>query len=169
MFDQGYHSSGENMELTPEELQRLNEEELEHYERKVAMTPAEKRALRKWVAKGHSVAENPGSRYVCESPDHDFLDVYRMDREIQAGLRGRTRAEKIAYLKEYVGYREEAPQEKQQRQDAANTPDPIKEYIRRLEREVFYLWLFLSRENMEAEAREYVEENRDESIPFEFG
>lgn len=172
MLDQEYFSYEENMEFTPEEIQRFNEEELEEYESKVAMTPAEKRALRKWVSGGHSVAENPGSRYICTYgmyPPPDFLDVYRMDREIRAELKGKSRAERIAYLKEYVGYQDETPEEKKQREDAANTPDSVKEYIHKLEREVFYLWLFLSRENMEAEAREYVAENRDEPIPFEFG
>jgi len=172
MTDQEYFSYTDGLGFTPEEIQRLKEEELEDYERKVAMTPAEKRALRKWVSEGHSVAENPGSRYICTYgmyPPPDYLDVYRMDREIRSGLRGKTRAEKTAYLKEYAGYGEETPQEKQEREDAANTPDSVKEYIHKLEREVFYLWLFLSRENMEADAREYVEENRDEPIPFEFG
>lgn len=172
MHDQDYSSYEGNIKFTSDEIQKLNEEELEDYERKVSMTPAEKRALRKWVSEGHSVAENPGSRYLCTYgmyPTPDFLDIYRMDREIQAGLRGKTKAERDAYLKEYTGYEEEGTHEKQQRLDAADTPDSVREYIHKLEREVFYLWLFLSRENMEGEAREYLNENRDEPIPFEFG
>ena len=67
------------------------------------MTPAEKRALRKWVASGHSAAESPGSKYICDI-GMDFLDVYRADHEIAAAIRGMTRAEKTAYIKEYTGY-----------------------------------------------------------------
>ena len=43
------------------------------------MTPYEKRLLRNWVASGHSVHENAGSKYIClagGSPPFDFLDVY---------------------------------------------------------------------------------------------
>jgi hypothetical protein len=34
----------------------------------------------------------------------DFLDVYRADHEIAAAIRGITRVEKTAYIKEYTGY-----------------------------------------------------------------
>ena len=88
---------------TEEELRDIRARELDDYESRVPMTPAEKRALRKWVASGHSAAESPGSKYICDI-GMDFLDVYRADHEIAAAIRGMTRAEKTAYIKEYTGY-----------------------------------------------------------------
>lgn len=157
--------------LKPDELQKLNEEELADYERKVPMSPAEKRALRKWVSEGHSVMEHPESRYICTYgmyPPPDFLAIYRMDKEIKADLRGKSKAERLAYLKEFVGYEDETPEEKQWRQDAANTPEPVKEYIRQLERKEYYLLAFLQQEGLFFEAEKYLEENMDEPSPFEF-
>ena len=64
----------------------LNKKKLEEYEAKYPMTSAETRALRKWVALGYSVYEHPGSRHIClygADPPRNFLDVYRMDREIK--------------------------------------------------------------------------------------
>jgi hypothetical protein len=81
--------------------------ELEHYEQTVPMTPAEKRALRKWVAAGNSVSEDPGSRYVCSDgcyPPMDFLAVYRLDKELDKALKGKSKTEKEHYLKDYLGY-----------------------------------------------------------------
>lgn len=66
------------------------EKELEEYEAKYPMPPAEKRVLRKWVAVRHSVYEHPGSRCICmygAYPPRYFLDVYRMDRKDKAGLK----------------------------------------------------------------------------------
>lgn len=51
---------------TEEELRDIRARELDDYESRVPMTPAEKRALRKWVASGHSAAESPGSKYICD-------------------------------------------------------------------------------------------------------
>ena len=80
--------------------------ELEQYEANVPMTAYEKRLLRRWGALGHSPKENAGSKYLCltGSEGYDFLDVYRMDREIQKAMRGMDSAEQAAYLKEYTGW-----------------------------------------------------------------
>ena len=70
------------------------------------MTPYERRLLRKWVISGHSPRENPGSRYIClsGSEPYDFLDVYRMDREIRRDTKGMSAEQKEAYLKAYTGW-----------------------------------------------------------------
>ena len=94
-------------ELTPDEIRYLQQSELAEYEEKNSMTPGEKRALRRWVAAGHSVYDHPDSRFVClygVFPPPDFLDVYRMDKELSAALRGKSKAEKTAYLMNYLGY-----------------------------------------------------------------
>ena len=95
--------------FTPDDIAYLNAMELERYEREVPMTSYEKRLLRKWVMSGHSPRENPGSQYICMtgSEPYDFLDVYRMDREIRRAMKGMNQPEKEAYLKEYMGWTDE--------------------------------------------------------------
>ena len=101
--DDALYADPEHYRFSEKEIRSLNVRALEEYELRVPMTPAEKRALRKWVASGHSVGESPGSKYICDI-GMDFLDVYRADHEIAAAIRGKTKAEKIAYIKEYTGY-----------------------------------------------------------------
>lgn len=114
--DNAFYSEPEHYQLSEEDIQALNVSALEDYELRVPMTPAEKRALRKWVASGHSVGESPGSKYICDL-GMDFLDVYRADHEIAAAIRGKTKAEKIAYIKEYTGFVDPTPEERE-RMDA---------------------------------------------------
>lgn len=173
MNEQSYSScvDGREYTFTPEEIRELNQQELAEYEAKTKMTPAEKRALRKWVASGHSVNEHPGSRYVCLAgvyPPPDFLSVYRMDRELRQALKGKTKKEKEAYLKDYFGYVEETDEEKEWRRAQELTPDVVRKYIHERERECYYLWEFLYQRDLASEAREYVDSHKDAEIPFEW-
>ena len=97
------------------------------------------------------------------------LSVYRKDKEIRCALKEKTEAEQEAYLKEYVGYEEDSAAEKEEYIAKEQTPASIKNYIRKLERELFYIGLFLSQEGLYEEAHAYVEDHKDEPIPFEFG
>lgn len=100
-----FEADPEGYIFTPEDIAYYNAMELDRYEKEVPMNPYEKRLLRKWVMSGHSPLENPGSRYIClsGSEPYDFLDVYRMDRDIRRAMQGMTGAEREAYLKEYTG------------------------------------------------------------------
>lgn len=154
-----FYADPESYEFTDEDERFLNALELERYEQKVPMTPAEKRALRKWVAAGNSVSENPGSRYICSQgcePPMDFLAVYRFDRELDTILKGKSKLEKDHYLKEYFGY--ESPEEKLQKTE---------EQFRKLQRESYYLWMFISAHGLWEEAREFLEDNMDEPMLLE--
>lgn len=95
--------------FTDDDIAYLNARELERYEDTVPMSTYEKRLLRQWVLSGHSPRENAGSRYICltGSETYDFLDVYRMDREIRKDTMGMNKAEEEAYLKEYMGWSDE--------------------------------------------------------------
>ena len=153
-----------------EEPQERNHQELAEYEQRFPMTPAEKRALRKWVASGHSPYEHPGSRYLClegTCPPPDFLDVYRMDREIKHELAGKSKAEKAAYLKAYTGRDEETDNDGI---DRSASPAAL-DHIHEMERERFHIWEFLYK-NMDPcgleELRRYVDEHKDDPIPFEW-
>lgn len=95
--------------FTPDDIAYYNAMELERYEQEVPMSSYERRLLRKWVIAGHNPRENPGSKYLClsASAPYDFLDVYRMDREIRRAMKGMNEAEQEACLKEYMGWRDE--------------------------------------------------------------
>lgn len=113
-FDyEAFSADPEAYVFTPDDIAYLNAMELERYEREVAMSPYEKRLLRSWVVSGHSPRENAGSKYICltGSEPYDFLDVYRMDREIRRDMKGMGKAEQEAYLKEYTGWRDDAADE----------------------------------------------------------
>ena len=62
--------------LTEEEIQLLNKRALEEYEAKYPMIPTEKRALRKWVALGHSVYDIPDhALYACPELIHPGISL----------------------------------------------------------------------------------------------
>ena len=149
------------MKIKNRKQERL-EQELRVYEQNISMTGKERKALREWVGSGHSVYENPGSRYLCDfgSQRLEFLDVYRQDREIEKELGGKTQKEKESWLKAYMGYDEPT-------QEVSPTPAQLKEHIRKLERELCHVWDYLGQEGLWTEAREYVDGHADEAIPFE--
>lgn len=82
------------------------DESLTHYEVEHHMNPGEKRALHYWLACGHSAADTPPSRYLkaCGIPDGwDFLDVYRLEKELDADTAGMDSLQKEYYLRKYFG------------------------------------------------------------------
>ena len=157
--EDAFYADPENYQFSEDEIRSLNARALEDYELRVPMTPAEKRALRKWVASGHSVSESPGSKYICDL-GMDFLDVYRADHEIAAAIRGKTKAEKIAYIKEYTGYVDPTPEELERMDAIRNTPVYVQKKYETLSRKLFLLWEFLATEGLCQEAREYLEDHK---------
>ena len=109
--EEAFQANPEAYIFTKDDIAYLNAMELERYEQTIPMSSYEKGLLRKWVASGHSPRENAGSKYIClsGSEPYDFLDVYRMDREIRRNIRGLKRKEQESYLKEYIGWKEEDP------------------------------------------------------------
>ncbi len=106
-FDyQEFEKDPEGYNFTEADYAYSNAMELKRYEEEVPMTYYEKTLLRKWVMSGHNPRENPGSKYLCMtgSEPMDFLDVYRMDREIQKDMKGMNKAQRIEYLKELMGW-----------------------------------------------------------------
>lgn len=100
--------------FTQDDIAYLNAMELERYEQEVPMSSYERRLLRKWVASGHSPHENAGSKYICltGSESYDFLDIYRIDKEIRQSIKGMNKSEQEAYLKEYTGWTDDPIEEK---------------------------------------------------------
>ena len=143
--------------------QKYLEEQLAEYEQETKMSKKERRTLRDWVASGHSVYESPGSRYHCDGglPEQDFLDVYREDAEIDKILKGKTNREKAKWVQKHFGCNT------QLREKNEATREQMKGHIRKLERELYYLWEYIGQEGLWSEAKTYVEDNADEPIPFE--
>ena len=174
-FDrEAFRADPEHYKFSADDTAYFHAMELEEYEMKTPMTPYEKRALRRWVISGHSVMDTPPSKYGCvypSEPEPDFLEVYRTDRELDAATKGMSRDQKIAYLKEYIGYEDETDEERQAREEKEqlhrNTPQKSQEKIRMLQRKLHYLWMYLIEEGLWEEAEEYIKEHMDEPTPFE--
>jgi hypothetical protein len=169
-----FEADPENYIFTPEDNAYMNAMELEKYELETPMTPYEKRALRRWVASGHSVLDTPPSKYGCVYPSHpapDFLDVYRTDKELDKATRGMSDEERDAYLKEYIGYVDETEEERKAREYHERlhrqTPKEAQEKIKMLQRKLFYIWMFLGQEGIWEEAEEFIKEHMSEPVPFE--
>lgn len=144
-------------------------DEYQDYIAKKPMTPYERRLVRKWVKEGNSVYGCTQSRYYGESSyPMEFLEVYRSDRAIDKELQGKAPQEREAYLKDLLGFQEEPAEEKELREAKAATPEPVNAHIRKLERELFHIWAFITGEGLYSEAMEYVNEHKDEETPFEW-
>ena len=101
-----FEKNPEGYTFTKDDIAYMNAIDLERYEAENEMSAYEKKLVRNWVLDGHSPYENPGSKYLCMtgSEPYDFLTVYRMDGEIQHEMKGMNKAERMAYLKEYMGW-----------------------------------------------------------------
>ena len=171
---EAFEADPERYVFTKDDIAYSNAMELEKYEQETPMTPYEKRALRRWVASGHSVMETPPSRYACIHccyPPPSFLDVYREDKHLDAAARGMTKSEKASYLKEYVGFPEESAEERAQREANQHlheqTPEAAREVIRTLQRKIFYLSTFLAEQGLSSEAEDYLSDHMDTPALFE--
>lgn len=130
--------------------------EFTDYVSRTPMSSREERALRKWVSSGHSVYENPGSRYYPHPYiPWDFLSVYREDRAIAKHLRGK--------LPKYVKfYKENVLGLSPDGWDEREPPDDIES----LSAENMLLWHYLSMRGLEEEGQDYVSANMDTYLPF---
>ena len=87
------------------ELQEYIWNEYKQYIKDTPMTRYERRLLRKWVSEGHSVYQDPGSKFLCDPyPPRSFLEAYREDKRIAEDLRSLPDELRIEYLKDYMGY-----------------------------------------------------------------
>lgn len=134
------------------------------------LTKYERQLLRKRIRDGHSVYEIVESRYLPGPayPPMDFIDAYRFDRGISDDIKGMSEDEREAYLKDLFGYTEPSPEEIAMDEAKRNTPKLIENRVRQLERELFSLWDFIQDHGYYNDAKKYVEEHRDEEIPFEW-
>ena len=145
-------------------------EEFRDYTAQNSMSRYERRLLREWVRCGHSVYDTVESRYLPGPayPPMDFLDAYRLDRELSKAMKGMNRSERTAFFKDYTGYEDPTREEVSMEEARGNTPELIRDRIRHLEREKFHLWEFIWQEGLGDEAREFMEEHADDQVHFEW-
>ena len=95
--------------MKPETPEALFWQEFREYTKQNSMSRYERRLLREWVHAGHSVYEAAESKYLPGPayPPMDFLDAYRLDRELSEAMKGMNKAERAAYLKAYTGYEDQ--------------------------------------------------------------
>ena len=90
--------------IKEQEYQAMLDEELKEYLKETKMTAKECKALREWVAAGHSVHEN-NAMAVCEGGyPIDFLDIYREEEELRQATKGMNPGDARKYMMDYYGY-----------------------------------------------------------------
>lgn len=93
----------------------------------------------------------------------DFIDAHRLDdRELREGMKGMKPAEREKYLKDYIGFEDE----KSKNESVEEKLLRAKGHIDDLEHQMFFLWQYLVSEGMWTEAEEYLEEHKDDELPF---
>ena len=138
-----------------EKRQLYLEKELEEYEKVTPMTSIERELLHEWVADGNSVHEN-GCYAVWEgNTPIDFLDVYRWDKEERDtdAMTGR-----LEFSLHGIPLQEMK----------TGTFQRIQDENRRIRRELGHLWEFIWSEGLGEDAREFMNDHKDEETPFEW-
>lgn len=144
-------------------------QEYREYISETPMTPHERRVLREWVGKCHSVYDAPVSRFLTDlCYPRPFLEAYREEQEIKNALRKKTGNEREEWLKEYMVFETLSKDELELNAAKAATPEMIKDQVRSIRRELLHLWEFIWSEGLGEKAKEFVEEHKDEETPFEW-
>ena len=76
--------------------------------------------------------------------------------------------QRYAEIKEYTGYVDPTPEELERMDAIRNTPVYVQKKYETLSRKLFLLWEFLATEGLCQEAREYLEDHKDEEMPMDF-
>ena len=92
-----------NADLTASEKEYL-ETQYNEYIKDRTMTDREHNALRKWVADGNSVYDNPMGLWNDSFHPAEFLDVYRDEEYIDKHTQGMTVKERNRFAAEYYGF-----------------------------------------------------------------
>ncbi len=143
------------------ERKRFLKHELKEYEKITPMTKEERRELHEWVEAGHSVHENTCCAVEDGNRPIDFLDIYREEEALRKATAGMESNEARKYVLDYYGWTEEETEKEEY------TVETLKDRVRELERERFYLEEFIGKKGFWKEAQKYIEECRGEPIPFE--
>ena len=99
-----------------QEYQAMLNEELKEYLKVTKITARERKALREWVAAGHSVHENNAMAVSEGGYPIDFLDIYREEEELRQATKDMSPEESRKYMMDYYGYSDES---------GDNEPEPL--------------------------------------------
>jgi len=143
------------------ERKRFLRQKLKEYEKRTPMTKEERRELHEWVEAGYSVHENTCCAVGDGNRPIDFLDLYREEEALRKATAGMESKEARKYVLDYYGWTEEETEKEEY------TVETLKDRVRELERERFYLEEFIGQKGFWKEAQKYIEECRGEPIPFE--
>lgn len=137
------------------------------------MNPGEKRALHYWLACGHSAADTPPSRYLkpCGIPDGwGFLDVYRLEKELDADTAGMDSLQKAYYLRKYfegdISF--DDPVQENPEESSLHAEEPATDKYNAMNRKLFWMWEFICSEDLCDEAEEYMKDHKEQETPFEW-
>lgn len=146
-------------------------EELARYENRRRLKPTEKLALYRWLSTGHRLQDAPQSRhlYLSDTPaGWDFIDVYRLDKEIDSDIRGMNRFQKADYFRTYFGYDGPDMQDEDLPFDDDGLDLSNPDNQRMVKRKLFWMWEFITTEDLSEEAEEYIKEHMDQQTPLEW-
>ena len=92
-----------NADLTASEKEYL-EKQYSEYIKGRAMTARERNALKKWVADGNSVYDNPMGLWKDSFTPAEFLNVFRDEEYIEDHTKGMSTEERNIFAAEYYGF-----------------------------------------------------------------
>lgn len=138
------------------------------YEEQHHMNAGEKMALHYWLAAGHERNEAPPSRYLRPEriPDNwEFIDIYRMDKELDADTIGMDPLQKEAFIRKFAIQTNRIGDELDEPFDP--TIHDVSEKLlsgsgSKTGRKLFWLWEYLASEDLTEEAEEYLKEHLDQ-------
>ena len=90
--------------IKEQEYQVMLDEELKEYLKDTKITAKERKALREWVAAGHSVHENNAMAVSEGGYPIDFLDIYREEEELRQATKDMSPEDARKYMMNYYGY-----------------------------------------------------------------
>ena len=86
-----------------DEVKEILAKEYSDYVRKTPMTPDERKAVRKWVSLGNSVYDNECMIYGENGWPIEYLEEYRMEKEIEEATGHMSKEDAQRYVMDYFG------------------------------------------------------------------
>ncbi len=87
-----------------DEVKEILDKEYSDYVRKTPMTPDERKAVRKRVSLGNSVYDNECMVYGENGWPIEYLEEYRMEKEIEEATRYMSKEDAQRYVMNYFGF-----------------------------------------------------------------
>lgn len=147
-------------DVEKEYRRRVNREFFE----RTQMTEEERKAVKAWIKRGHCIEDPAYSPYLPPfiEPPWNYLDVYRLEKEIDQDTAGMSLAEKGRYLRWYWDYGQQdswSPEQPQSMEEA-------EEVIRELSREICCVMYYVHQRNLWKDYSAYMVDHREETQEY---